>query len=165
MNCPNCLSSDIVKNGSLTNGKHRYKCKCCGRQFVLNPQKQPISTETKALIDKLLLERVSLAGIARVTGVSKRWLQYYVNEKLDNIPRKVDVSKKTKGQLTIECDELWSFVGKKENKLWIWLAIDRDTREIVFEAKVLKKTFASKVAIGDRNYQTAKELWIRSQRS
>jgi IS1 family transposase/transposase-like protein len=147
MNCPHCLSSEIVKNGCLSNGKQRYKCKCCGRQLVLNPQKQPISVETKALIDKLLLEGVSLAGIARVTGVSKRWLQYYVNDKYDNIPQKVSISKKSKGHLTIECDELWSFVGKKANKPWIWLAIDRDSREIVG------------VAIGDRSYQTAKELW------
>jgi insertion element IS1 protein InsB len=33
--------------------------------------------------------------------------------------------------LTIQCDELWSFVGRKENKFWIWLALDQDTREIV----------------------------------
>ncbi|MCW5211921.1 IS1 family transposase, partial [Desulfobulbus sp. TB] len=25
---------------------------------------------------------------------------------------------------------MWSFVGNKNNKQWIWLAIDRDTREI-----------------------------------
>lgn len=26
---------------------------------------------------------------------------------------------------------MWSFVGFKENKQWIWLAIDADTREVV----------------------------------
>jgi len=26
---------------------------------------------------------------------------------------------------------MWSFVGMKANKIWIWLAIDRDSREIV----------------------------------
>jgi len=31
----------------------------------------------------------------------------------------------------MECDELWSFVGKKRNKQWIWLALDANTREIV----------------------------------
>jgi transposase len=39
------------------------------------------SLETKALIDKLLLERLSLAAIARVSGVSKQWLQTYVKAK------------------------------------------------------------------------------------
>ncbi|CAN2042696.1 hypothetical protein GMMP15_80049 [Candidatus Magnetomoraceae bacterium gMMP-15] len=31
--------------------------------------------------DRPLPERISLAGIARVVGVSERWLQNYVNEK------------------------------------------------------------------------------------
>ena len=94
MNCPACLSNEIVKNGSFSNGKQRYKCRGCGRQFVLNPQKRPISNETKTLIDKLLLERLSLAGIARVTGVSKRWLQYYINDQYENISKTVAVKKK-----------------------------------------------------------------------
>ena len=96
MNCPDCLSNEIVKNGSLSNGKKRYQCKSCGRQFVLDPQKSKISDETKILIDKLLLERISLAGIVRVVGVSKRWLQYYVNNKYNNIPKQLEVKKKVK---------------------------------------------------------------------
>ena len=58
------------------------------------------------------MERISLSGIARSVKVSERWLQDYVNEKYDHVPRKIVVSKKNKGPLTIECDELWSFVGK-----------------------------------------------------
>ncbi len=79
--CPRCGSTEYVKNGSIHNGKQKYMCKACGRQFVDNPQNQRISDATKALIDKLLLEKLPLAGIARVTGVSERWLQYYVNAK------------------------------------------------------------------------------------
>lgn len=33
--------------------------------------------------------------------------------------------------LVIECDELWSYVGSKENKQWVWLAMDRESREVV----------------------------------
>ena len=53
-------------------GKQKYKCKSCNRQFVQNPQSNKIPEETKQLIDKLLLEKISLAGIARSTQVSKR---------------------------------------------------------------------------------------------
>jgi len=35
------------------------------------------------------------------------------------------------GKLTIQCDEMWSFVGNKNNKQWLWLAIDIETKEIV----------------------------------
>ena len=81
-------------------GTPKFLCKGCGRQFVERPKKPPISQETKALIDRLLLERVPLAGIARVTRVSERWLQTYVNEKYDRTPRQVDVKKKSPGRLT-----------------------------------------------------------------
>lgn len=36
-----------------------------------------------------------------------------------------------KGALVIECDELWSYVGNKQNQQWVWLAQDRVSREIV----------------------------------
>ncbi len=52
-----------------------------------------------------------------------------------------------KGKLTIQCDELWSFVDNKGNKQWVWLALDADTREIVG------------VHIGDRDEQAARKLW------
>ena len=93
MNCPDCCSTEIVRNGSNSVGTPKFLCKGCGRQFVERPKKQPISQETKALIDRLLLERLSLAGIARVTGVSERWLQAYVNEKYARMPHQVEVKK------------------------------------------------------------------------
>ena len=31
----------------------------------------------------------------------------------------------------LECDAIWSFVGKKSNKQWIWLAMEAATRRIV----------------------------------
>jgi hypothetical protein len=48
----------------------------------LNPTKLVISDETKRRIDKLLLEKLPLAGIARVEDVSESWLQGYVNQKV-----------------------------------------------------------------------------------
>src|SRR5579871_1628569 len=72
--CPSCGSSLVVRNGHIHNGYARFACKVCRRQFVENPAWKPISDETKQLIDKLLLERLSLAAIARVCGVSKRLL-------------------------------------------------------------------------------------------
>jgi transposase-like protein len=67
--CPSCESKQIVKNGKIHNGKQNYRCRDCGRQFVENRQQKIISQSTKNLIDKLLLEKIPLAGIARVTDV------------------------------------------------------------------------------------------------
>ena len=98
---------------------------------MINPTNKTVSDETKQLIDKLLLERISLRVIARVTGVSWSWLQNYVNNKLAAVPRQIKVSYKPKGKLVRECDEMWSLVFSKTIKVYIWRLIDRNTREII----------------------------------
>jgi hypothetical protein len=97
MQCPKCQGTCVIKNGTIHNGKPKWKCKDCARQFVANPTHRQISDETKQLVDKLLLERISLSGIVRVTGVSLRWLQYYVNAKYATVPRSVTVREQKKG--------------------------------------------------------------------
>lgn len=145
--CPDCGSEHLIKNGSIHNGKCKHQCKDCGRQFVDNPTNTIVSKETKQLINKLLLERISLRGIARVTQVSWSWLQDYVNHKFACISKKIMLSSKSRGKLIIECDEMWSFVDNKKNQFYIWLAIDRNTREIVG------------CFIGDRTRKSARKLW------
>lgn len=94
--CPSCKSNLIVKNGKIHNGKQNYRCRNCGRQFVQDPQNKIISQETKDLIDKLLLEKIPLAGIARATEVSEPWLQSYVNAKYESVSQQVKVKTKKK---------------------------------------------------------------------
>ena len=56
---------------------------------IENPTKKVIDNQTQELIDKLLLEKISLAGISRVTGVSEKWLQDYVNSKSYKTSRQI----------------------------------------------------------------------------
>ncbi len=46
-------------------------------------------------------------------------------------------------------DELWSFVFCGKNKVWIWIALNRATREVVA------------YAYGDRSENTCQILWDR----
>ena len=48
---------------------------------------------------------------------------------------------------TLELDELWSFVLKKANKRWIWIALCRQSRQVVA------------FVIGDRSERTCRQLW------
>jgi transposase-like protein len=96
--CPICASSQTVKNGHIYNAKQRFKCRDCGRQFIEQPTKKGIDQTTRELIDRLLLERISLAGIARATKVSEQWLQTYVNAKYAQMHRIVQVTPK-KGEV------------------------------------------------------------------
>jgi IS1 family transposase len=49
----------------------------------------------------------------------------------------------------LELDELWSFVARRKNKKWVWLALCRRTRQIVA------------YAVGDRSEKTCRLLWER----
>lgn len=77
--CPSCGSSAYKLNGHIHTGKQNHQCKECSRQFVLEPGQKLISDSDKEKINKLLLERISLAGIARVMQVSETWLLDYVS--------------------------------------------------------------------------------------
>ena len=101
MKCPRCNSQHIVKNGHNHTGKQNFKCRDCDRQFVMDPRHQPLEEDTRELIDRLLLEKISLAGIVRATGVSPRWLQYCVNKKLGAVKRQVEVKKKGKANYSM----------------------------------------------------------------
>lgn len=116
MYCPYCHSTAVVKKDSTAVGTPKLLRKACARQFVEHSKNQWISDAQQQLIDKLLLKKLSLAGIARVVGVSRRWLQSYVNNKYKSVSRAVKVAVKVALDLTVECDEIWSFVGKHKNK-------------------------------------------------
>jgi len=49
----------------------------------------------------------------------------------------------------LELDEVWTFVLKRKNKRWLWLALCRRTRQIVA------------YAIGCRGVKTCRVLWSR----
>ena len=99
MTCPTCGSHDISKNGTTRRGKQNYKCRDCGRQFVEDPQWKPKDKNTFCFVDLLLLEKLSLAGIARTVGVSESWLQSYVNEVYEDMPQTAVVIPKDRGKL------------------------------------------------------------------
>ena len=94
--CPRCQSEDISRNGRNGRGKQSYKCRDCGRKFVLNPGWSALNEEQKALIDRLLLERLSLAGIARVMQRSEDCIQRYVTCKTEQTSQTVEVTPKEK---------------------------------------------------------------------
>lgn len=91
-NCPACTSKKVKKNGLTHYGKQNYKCLKCDRQFVENGTNWFVSEEQRCLINKLLLERISLNGIIRVTGVSCSWLQSYIKQLYGQVPMDLGAS-------------------------------------------------------------------------
>jgi insertion element IS1 protein InsB len=161
VSCPHCNSSNCIKYGRIHNGKQRYLCKDCKRQFVENPKQKIVNEPTRNLVERLLLERISLRGIVRAAEVSRSWLQDYVNKLYAAVLPFIMVSPELKkifealkrGTITIECDEMWSFVGNKLEKRWIWLAVLRRDPDSPQKRDAVVGCF-----IGDRSAEGAKGL-------
>lgn len=86
MNCSHCGSTTTKKNGHTHYGKQNYLCHSCNRQFVEGGQDWFVSESDKNLINKLLLERISLSGICRVCNVSEQWLLAYIKKLYEALP-------------------------------------------------------------------------------
>jgi insertion element IS1 protein InsB len=70
-----------------------------------------------------------------------------VKKKISKLPKIEETLKEPEVGDTVEADEIWSFVGNKKNKVWLWLALCRRTRQIIA------------FFIGDRTAKSCKKLW------
>jgi insertion element IS1 protein InsB len=64
-----------------------------------------------------------------------------------NYCARVETDKLLMGTIESEIDEMWSFVGNKKNKQWIWIAMDARSRQIIA------------FHVGDRSGESARKLW------
>ncbi len=148
--CRKCESEDITKNGTNRCGNSQYHCKNCGAYGVLNPKERYTKTEQETIL-KAYQERSSMRGIERTFGICRQTLATWLKIQNELLPPLSDIiSPVEQGQVPVlELDELWSYVYCKKNKVWVWVAICRDTREVIA------------YACGDRSEATCRVLWER----
>ena len=112
--CPHCHSAKIVKNGKKTNGQQNYKCKSCTKQFQNQYFYNACDPNVKELMKRMILRGSGVRAISAVLLVS-------INAVLRLILRwgkEVTVRPRKKYYRQVQIDEVWSFVGKKERKVW-----------------------------------------------
>jgi len=153
--CPQCGSRSYKRNGHIHTGKQNHRCKLCGSAFVLNPVNSVITQEQRLLIERLLLERLSLRGICRAVGLGLQWLLQFMVTRFQAAPDDLS-TKPPEGtpavilpRLEAELDELWSFVGKKANRQWVGSAMEATTRQVLA------------FHVGDRSQVSAEQLWTK----
>ena len=150
--CPYCLGTNLRPKGWSRKKKRRLKCKDCKRHLTQDGKTWFINDTQIELIDKLLLERLALRGICRVVGVSLSWILVYIKKLYKKQPKDLNYRLPPRGGkevqlLKSELDEMWSFVQKKANKQWIWIAQCRRTRQVIA------------FHIGGRGRADAQKLW------
>ena len=113
MNCPECKSTKIQKNGKKR-GKQNYLCVQCGRQFITEyNQYQGYSDEFKKECLKLYVNGMGFRAIERVKGVHNTTVMAWVKEVGELLPNAYDPE--TTPQVG-ELDELETFVGSKKTR-------------------------------------------------
>ena len=113
-------------------GKQNHQCLLGGTQFVM--RNETVSAQTKELMVLLLLERISLRGICLCcTSFTRLVIKFYWGT-LQRRSRGFEfLCSRRCRDWNLVSGSRWirSFVGKKENKRWIWLIIERRTRQII----------------------------------
>ncbi len=114
MDCPKCKLSQKKKNG-FRREKQSFRCKNCGCQYLKNPISRAYPVEVKKLCLKMYLNGMGFRAIARVIEIDHTTIINWVEEAgelLSDEPQDSEIPKIT------EIDELQTFVGNKNNKLW-----------------------------------------------
>lgn len=121
--CKKCGSLSKIKNGRYR-GQQKYKCKDCGCQFTDSPPAgKPAELKRIAVILHSYCG-ISMVKIGKMCGVSDvavlKWIRKAAH-KVEPLNPKSDSG-------IVMLDEMWHFVNGKENKIWLWRAIDGQTR-------------------------------------
>jgi insertion element IS1 protein InsB len=135
--CPQCQSPKDKTNGHIHHGKPNAQGQDCGRPFVECFAHDLISADTRALVEYVLVGRISWRGLWRALGVTLKWLLGVRVEGVEALPAPLHVPPATCKpnvmihRLAVEADGRASVVPKEVNKPWIWLAMDAMSRQVM----------------------------------
>lgn len=141
-------SINIIKNGKDYKGAQKYHCHDCDSYGTLHA-KPRYSEEAKEMVIRAYFERVSMEGIKRIFGVNPKTLAKWLKERGEILPELEETLEEARPDDILELDELWSYVQKKDNKRWVWIALCRRTRQVVA------------YFVGDRSEDSCRKLWNR----
>jgi hypothetical protein len=88
---PRSQSSKYKNNGHIHNGKQNHPCHNSRRQFIQGFEPYLLSDDRPALMERLLLERISLRGMGRAVSVGLPWLSRFLVQCFEALPEHVHV--------------------------------------------------------------------------
>ncbi|WP_124981878.1 IS1 family transposase [Nonlabens xiamenensis] len=126
MKCKYCHQINTIKKGKRNN-LQRYYCKECKRCFQNNYLYKAYQLNTNDLIKSLLKEGCGIRSISRIIGISTK----LILSRMLKISRTIKSPYFIKLGCKFEVDEMWSYLGSKENVTWITYALERETKTII----------------------------------
>ena len=144
VSCPHCQSDEVVRCGKTATNKQRFSCKnvlCHVKTFIVDYSYKGRQVSTQKAIIEMSLNSSGIRDISRVLGVSTATVIKILKKKegeLESINRKLlealdprEVTVEIVKVEEVELDEMWSFVGNKNNQRWLWHAIDHQTGKVL----------------------------------
>jgi transposase-like protein/IS1 family transposase len=140
--CHNCQSR-CNRFGKHRNGLQRYRCSLCRRTFTedhprpLGEMRLPIEKAISTI--RLFVEGCSIRTIERVTEVHRDTILRVLVLAGERCEKLMDETMRNLPCRRIQCDEIWTYVGKKKRNVrpgdaaelgdqWVFVALDADTK-------------------------------------
>jgi insertion element IS1 protein InsB len=143
--CPRCASLHVKKNGTTSNGKQKYQCLDCRRQFITDYTYRGCQPSVRELVVPMTMNSSGIRDIARVLSISTQTVMKVIRERAAEI-REPRLPPRIKD---LEIDEFWSFIKDKSQQCWCWYGLNRATTRIA--AYVLgRRTDASCQQLSDK---------------
>jgi len=112
MQCPECSSTEISKNGKKK-GKQNYICRKCGRQFIQFYDAKGYSDDLKRECLEMYVNGMGFRAIERVKGVHHTTVIYWVKQIASSLP---DAPPESEIPEVAQLDELETVVGSKKTR-------------------------------------------------
>ena len=142
MTCHNCQTT-CNRFGKHRNGLQRYRCSQCRKTFT-EDHTRPLAEmrlpmEKAISIIRLFVEGCSIRTIERVTQVHRDTILRVLVLAGERCEKLMDTTMRELPCRRIQCDEIWTYVGKKRRHVkstdaaelgdqWIFVALDADTK-------------------------------------
>lgn len=134
-----------MRNGRKRNGRQNFLCRGCKKQFQIAYVYKACEQNSKELVVRLLCRGSGVRDCEAVSGVSHGTVLKWIKEIATNIvlrPKKYHYQR-------VQIDEQWSYVGRKDKKVWMLYAY------AVQEDEILAFT------MGKRSAATVRNLWMK----
>ncbi|MDP9955123.1 IS1 family transposase/transposase-like protein [Epilithonimonas hungarica] len=124
----NCLQCERkgVKYGKSSKGIQRLHCKSCHKTWQISYVYKAYSPKVNGFIIRFIKEGCGIRGIAGLLRISTTTLLNRIRSIAQKIQQPILTSNKI-----YEVDELCTYVGRRENRIWIACALERESKKVV----------------------------------
>ena len=112
--------------GKQRNGAQKFYCGVCKKYQQADYKRRSYNPETNNWMGKLVRESVGIRGIGRLLRIGTGTVLRRIRQTAGKISRPVI----SKDQNSFEVDELWTYVGNKQNEIWVAYAYNKTTDRI-----------------------------------